>query len=247
VAHREAPGEASLVQIAFPGHTRGGTTSGALKKPGSVQRDPRRNRSVRAVGLHLASRRNETAGSYDALVASLNCGSAFAAGRRPELLASSAEVSSATDHELLAQPGGHHLDLRALGVPDGRGEWPDGGMHGEVSHDQLLRHHDGHHVVRDHVFENASGEDSGARWAAARRAVGPEGDGLWIAHECGHTSGRPAMHRRTLSLVVTILFTSLTAISAEMNRRAARTRSLRVGNLHWPLAKSRNLISGEVP
>jgi hypothetical protein len=29
----DAPADASLVQIAFPGHTRGGTASGALKKP----------------------------------------------------------------------------------------------------------------------------------------------------------------------------------------------------------------------
>ena len=34
----EAPAEASLVQIAFPGHTRGGTASGALKRTGQRPR-----------------------------------------------------------------------------------------------------------------------------------------------------------------------------------------------------------------
>jgi hypothetical protein len=36
----DAPAEASLVQIAFPGHTPGGTASGALKQAG---RRPRRS------------------------------------------------------------------------------------------------------------------------------------------------------------------------------------------------------------
>jgi hypothetical protein len=51
----------------------------------------------------------------------------------------------------------HHLDLVVLDISDVRGERDGLVVVGEFGREESLRHHDGHHVVGNHVGEKTIG------------------------------------------------------------------------------------------